>query len=108
MRKNSDRKTIRSAHALRFAVVNGKNGCEVIIGYASTNTNRVNIPVDCTSCDVNNPITFNANLFKEVLTANRECTSAILEVSTEGLARVNFKVDDYDATYFLVAVQDVD
>ena len=91
-----------------FAIVNSKNGCEVIIGYASTNTNRVNIPVESETCDITNPITFNANLFKEMLVANKECTSAILEVSTEGLARVNFKVDDYDSEYFVVAMQDVD
>ena len=91
-----------------FAIVNSKNGCEVIIGYASTNTNRVNIPVESETCDITNPITFNANLFKEMLVANKECTSAILEVSTEGLARINFKVDDYDSEYFVVAMQDVD
>ena len=91
-----------------FAIINGKNGCEVIIGYANTNTNRVNIPVDCDECDITNPIIFNANLFKEVLVANRECTSAVLEVSNEGLARVNFRVDDYDSEYYVVALQDVD
>jgi len=91
-----------------FTIVKTDTGCNVVIGYSSTNTNRVNIPVECTSCDVTTPITFNANLFKEVLVANRECTSAILEVSTEGLAKVNFKVDDYDSTYYIVAMQDVD
>ena len=91
-----------------FSIVKSGDGCEVVIGYSSTNTNRVNIPVESTSCDVDTPITFNANLFKEVLVANRECSSAILEVSTEGLARVNFKIDDYDSTYFIVAMQDVD
>jgi len=91
-----------------FTVVKNNNGCDIVIGYSSTNTNRVNIPVECTSCDVDTPITFNANLFKEVLVANRECTSAVLEVSTEGLAKVNFKVDDYDSTYYVVAMQDVD
>jgi hypothetical protein len=91
-----------------FTIVKTDTGCDVVIGYSSTNTNRVNIPVECTSCDVTTPITFNANLFKEVLVANRECTSAILEVSTEGLAKVNFKVDDYDSTYYIVAMQDVD
>ena len=91
-----------------FTILNGKSGVEVVIGYSSTNTNRVNIPVETTSSDLNNPITFNANLFKEVLIANKECTSATLEVSTEGLARVNFKVDDYDSTYYVVAMQDVD
>ena len=91
-----------------FTIVNGTNGVEVVIGYSSTNTNRVNIPVDTTTNDLTDPITFNANLFKEVLVANRECTSAVLEVSTEGLAKVNFKVDDYDSTYYVVAMQDVD
>ena len=91
-----------------FTILNGKSGVEVVIGYSSTNTNRVNIPVETTSGDLDKPITFNANLFKEVLVANRECTSATLEVSTEGLARVNFKVDDYDSTYYVVAMQDVD
>ena len=91
-----------------FAIVNSKNGCEVIIGYASTNTNRVNIPVESETCDITNPITFNANLFKEILLANKEFTSAVLEVSNEGLARVNFKIDDYDSTYYIVAMQDVD
>ena len=91
-----------------FSIINGRNGCEVVIGYASTTTDRVNIQVNCDVCDIDKPISFNANLFKEVLVANKECTSAVLEVSTEGLARVNFKVDDYDSTYFIVAMQDVD
>ena len=91
-----------------FTILNGKSGVEVVIGYSSTNTNRVNIPVETETSDLNTPISFNANLFKEVLIANRECTSAILEVSNEGLAKVNFKVDDYDSTYYVVAMQDVD
>ena len=92
-----------------FTIVKNKtDGCDVVIGYSSTNTNRVNIPVDCDVCGIDKPITFNANLFKEVLVANRECTSAVLEVSNDGLARVNFKVDDYDSTYYVVASSEVD
>ena len=93
-----------------FTIVKSKigEGCDVVIGYSSTNTNRVNIPVECSVCGIENPITFNANLFKEVLVANRECTSAVLEVSNDGLARVNFKVDDYDSTYYVVASSEVD
>ena len=53
-------------------------------------------------------ISFNANLFKDVLSANKECSTATLEVSNDGLARINFKVDDYDSTYYIVATQGVD
>ena len=92
-----------------FTFVNDKDGnLNAVIGYANTNTNRVNIPVETTTNGLTEPITFNANLFKEVLVANRECSSAVLEVSNDGLARVNFKVDDYDSTYYIVSIQDVD
>ena len=96
------------SEAETFTIVNGHSGPEVVIGYASTNTNRVNIPVETTSNGLTDNVSFNANLFRDVLSANKECTSATLEVSTEGLARVNFKVDDYDSTYYVVAMQDVD
>ena len=91
-----------------FTILNNKGQLKVIIGYSSINTNRVNIPVETMSNGIIDPITFNANLFKEVLSANSNCTSAILEVSNDGLARINFKIDDYDSTYYIVATQGVD
>ena len=91
-----------------FTVVTDDDTVKVVIGYSAINTNRVNIPVETEANNIEKAVTFNANLFKEVLVANRECTSAVLEVSNEGLARVNFKVDDYDSTYYVVAMQDVD
>ena len=92
-----------------FTFVNDKDGnLNAIIGYSSTNTNRVTIPVETDTNGLTEPVTFNANLFKEMLVANKECKSAVLEVSNEGLAKVNFKIDDYDSTYFIVAMSDVD
>ena len=92
-----------------FTFVNDKEGnLSAVIGYSSTNTNRVNIPVETETNGVTEPITFNANLFREMLVANKECKSAVLEVSNEGLAKVNFKIDDYDSTYYIVAMSDVD
>ena len=91
-----------------FTVLSDGTDTKVIIGYASINTNRVTIPVVTTESSKIKNVSFNANLFKDVLVANKECESATLEVSEGGLARINFKVDDYDVTYYLVAVQDVD
>ena len=92
-----------------FTFVNDKSGnLSAVIGYSSTNTNRVTIPVETETNGLTDAVTFNANLFKEMLVANKECKSAVLEVSNQGLAKVNFKVDDYDSTYFIVAMQDVD
>tara|TARA_Y100000590_G_scaffold424024_1_gene530477 strand:+ start:16 stop:735 length:720 start_codon:yes stop_codon:yes gene_type:complete len=91
-----------------FTVITDEGGVKLVIGYSSINTNRVTIPVETTEHSDIDKVSFNANLFKDVLVANKECESATLEVSEGGLSRINFKVDDYDVTYYLVAVQDVD
>jgi len=91
-----------------FTVITDGDEVKLVIGYSSINTNRVTIPVETTASSKIENVSFNANLFKDVLVANKECESATLYVSEQGLSKINFKVDDYDATYFLVAVQDVD
>ena len=91
-----------------FTIVNKGGDLSIVIGYASTNTNRVNIPVNSISNDITDSISFNANFFKEILVANKECTEAIFKISTEGLSKLEFKVDDYTSTYFLVASEDLD
>ena len=91
-----------------FTVITSNDGVKLVIGYSSINTNRVTIPVETETYEDIDNVSFNANLFKDVLVANKECETAILEVSEKGLAKINFKVDDYDVTYYLVAVQDVD
>ena len=90
-----------------FTVLTNDDGVKVVIGYAEINTNRVTLPVETESYEVIDKVSFNANLFRDVLVANKECESATLEISSQGLARINFKVDEYDATYYLVAEQDV-
>ena len=90
-----------------FTVITDDEGVKVVIGYAEINTNRVTLPVETESYDKIENVSFNANLFRDVLVANKECESATLEVSSGGLARINFKIDESDATYYLVADTDV-
>ena len=90
-----------------FTVITDDDSVKVVIGYSAINTNRVTLPVETETFEDINKVSFNANLFKEVLSANKECESATLEVSQEGLSRINFKVDEYDVIYYLVAVQDI-
>jgi hypothetical protein len=91
-----------------FTVITNGTETKLVIGYASINTNRVTIPVTTTESSNIDNVSFNANIFKEVLTANRECESATLEVSSEGLSKITFNVDDFSVTYWLVASTDVD
>ena len=81
---------------------------KLVIGYSAVNTNRVTIPVTTSTFENIDNISFNANLFKEVLIANKDCESATLQVSSEGLAKISFKIDDFTSTYWLVAASEVD
>ena len=90
-----------------FTVITDDEGVKIVIGYAEINTNRVTLPVETESYDKIDNVSFNANLFRDVLVANKECESATLEVSSQGLARINFKIDEYNAAYYLVADTDV-
>ena len=48
---------------------------------------------------------FSANLFKEILVANKDAEAGYIEVSEAGLARVSFTGKDYSSTYYLVQLQ---
>ena len=91
-----------------FTVITDETSTKLVIGYSTVNTNRVTIPVttsDFTSID---NVSFNAEYFSQILLANKECESAILQVSSQGLAKIDFKIDNYVATYWLVATSEVD
>ena len=69
------------------------------------NSNRITLKAQSGAVTITEPITFNANLFKEVLSANKECSKAELQIAKTGLAYIEFKVDDFVAKYWLVAQQ---
>ena len=79
----------------------------VVIGYSSIASNRVTIPIETSEYEDIEPISFNAKMFANILSSNKECESATLEVSSAGLSRIKFKVDDYSSEYYLVATQQV-
>ena len=74
------------------------------IGYSSISTNRVTFTATKSYDAVVKPISFSAKYLKEILTANKEATSAKLKVSTDGLANVQFQIDDFICKYYLVEI----
>jgi len=91
-----------------FTVVTKNDTASIVIGYSIVNTNRVTIPVPTTEYKEMDLISFKASILREILSANKECESALLEVSSDGITKITFKIDNYKSTYYLVAVQDVD
>ena len=78
---------------------------EIILGYSSINTNRISMKVDC-KCDGDvSPISFSAKYLKEILNANRGSKSANLQISSQGLANIEFEKDNLTSKYYLVEIK---
>ena len=74
----------------------------VVIGHSNINTNRIAINATTDKTVELAPINFSAKYFKEILVANKDATNGTLEVSSKGLARATFEVDNISTTYYLV------
>ena len=87
-----------------FTIFTEGGDLKMAIGYSSISTNRVTfIAIKGFDGDVK-PISFSAKYLKEILTANKEATSAKLKVSTDGLANVEFLIDNFACKYYLVEI----
>ncbi len=74
----------------------------VVIGHSNLNTNRIAINATTDKTVELAPINFSAKYFKEILVANKDATNGTLEVSSKGLARATFEVDNISTVYYLV------
>lgn len=102
-------KFIKAKNALSevdtFTILTEKKELKIVLGYSNINSNRVVFVVDKNYSGDVKPISFSAKYLKEILTANKEATSVVLKVSTQGISHVEFKIDDFNARYFLVEQQ---
>jgi len=94
-----------------FTLVNNKKTgeYEVVIGYSATNSNCIYIPVTVTTTvegyELDRPISFSAEYFKEVLSANKNAETFKFEVSVQGISHTIIKDGDYSIDYYLAETQ---
>ncbi len=87
-----------------FTVFTEGGDLKMAIGYSSISTNRVTFTCQKNVLVETKPISFSAKYLKEILTANKEATSAKLNVSIDGLSHVEFQIDDFVCKYYLVEI----
>jgi hypothetical protein len=87
-----------------FTIFTEGSDLKMAIGYSAISTNRVTFNVQKDYTEIVKPISFSAKYLKEILTANKEATSAKLKVSTDGLSNVEFQIDDFVCKYYLVEI----
>ena len=107
-------KFLKARNALKdvdsFAVGMNKKGLfEVVIGYATSNSNRIRITpaTDASDPKVKNKLdvslTFPVKNVAEVFKANADIPNGTLSINEAGIARLYFKNDKYTCTYFQFA-----
>ena len=84
-----------------FTVNHDGIGTFIIFGYANTNTNKIDFPIDTEYTGDIQPIHFSSNLMREILVANKGIPGT-MEISPVGLCRVKFNTSTYSAEYYLV------
>jgi hypothetical protein len=85
-----------------FAVTSNDSGTEIVLNYSTVNTNRIKFQVTANTSASLKATCFSSNIFKEILSANKNAESGIFEVSDQGLAKVTFAGKDFSSVYYLV------
>jgi hypothetical protein len=74
----------------------------ITIGEGNGYANKVKFKTPCEALFGLNEIPFPADVMMEVLKANEEADSGIINISQEGLMKITFKEDSIESTYYLV------
>ena len=83
-----------------------KQKLEMVLGYKQNMSDRIALEVAATAGKdvVKTPISFDAKLLKEILSANNEVKNPTLNVSEDGLASVSFDQDGFKSQYYMIKI----
>jgi len=87
-----------------FTLLSKKDKIYLVLGHSKLNTNRTSIGLVATGT-IEKPISFSAKYFKEILSANSDCTASNLKVSDKGLAIAEFENDNFKSSYYMVMIK---
>jgi len=83
-----------------------KQKLEMVLGYKQNLGDRVTLEVATTPGKdvVKAPISFDAKLLKEILSANSEVKNPTLQISEGGLASIAFAQDSFKSQYYMIKI----
>ncbi len=89
-----------------MAFVQKDNNVDLVINYADHNTDKITLKMDVNNVNSSIPVMrFNANLIKEIFTANKDCSQGSISLSSQGLMTITFNGEAYNTKYLLVMLQ---
>lgn len=83
------------------------NKYEIYLAYSSVKSTYGSLPVGKYDQvkDLDNPVSFSSDFFKEILVANKNAEKIRFDISQEGLSRVVVNDDKLDITYYLSEIE---
>jgi len=85
-----------------FTFISENDESKIVLGYSSINSNRISIEVDADVSGDVSPISFNADYLKAILDANKNSEKSSMEISTNGLCRIQFEDGEFESKYYIV------
>ncbi len=90
-----------------FSVNMNKKGLfEIVVGYATSNSNRIRIvpKIDPDKNNTDKVVSYNMTYIAEVLKANADMPNGSLSFNNDGISRMLFTNDKYTCTYYQFAI----
>lgn len=87
-------------------IMSKKQKLEMVLGFKQNLSDRIVLGVATTAGkdSVKAPISFDAKLLKEILSANSEVKNPTLQVSEGGLASIAFDQDGFKSQYYMIKI----
>lgn len=100
------RNALTDSATVSFVVTS--DNVEIVFNYSNShNTDRISMEIDALENRANSKfvMTFNVDVIKEVLIANKDCETGMLKLSSAGLSEYMFSGQDFKSKYFIVMLQ---
>lgn len=99
------RNALPDSTTVSFIVEN--DSVDIVFNYSENhNTDKISMNMELSNSVSNKfTMTFNVDVIKEVLTANKDCQSGVLKLSSAGLSEYTFTGENFKTKYYIVMLQ---
>lgn len=82
--------------------------CEVIFGDGPGHSNKITYQLNGNIKEGNISVPFDSNMFKTILSANKDMEEGTLKLAKGGLLKLNFKTESISSEYFMIRKAEAD
>jgi len=82
--------------------------CEVVFGDGHGHSNKITYQLNGNVTEGNLSVPFDSNMFKTILSANKDMEEGTLKLAKGGLLQLQFKTDDVSSEYFMIRRAETD